>query len=113
MTMASGGNGRHIATENIGDATVPTTMHSDTFSFAMLILECITEEVLFSRIAGDAAILHTMTTKGQCPPQPGERDGKDRISDDLCKLMAGCWTVRPDQRPTTDQVYSFFLHHQI
>ena len=113
MTMTSGGGVRYIATEHIRDAIVPATTHSDTFSFAMLMLECITEEVPFSNLARDAAVLHARTTKAQCPPRPGEHDGKDRISDDLWKLMTGCWVVEPDKRPTMEQVYSFCLHHQI
>jgi len=112
MTMTSGGDVRYIATEHIGDAIVPATTHSDTFSFAMLILECITEEVPFSSLARDAAVLHARTTKGQCPPRPDGQDGKNQVSDDLWKLMMGCWAVRPDQRPTMEQVHSFFLHHQ-
>ena len=115
MDMTSGGDVRYIATEHIGDVgdvVVPATKHSDTFSFAMLILECITEEAPFSSLVRDAAVLHARTTKGQCPPRPDEQGGKNQVSDDLWKLMMGCWAVRPDQRPTMDQVHSFFLRDQ-
>ena len=111
-TMTSGGDVRYVATEHIGDVIVPGTTHSDTFSFALLILECITERMPFFSTARDAAVLHARITKGQCPPRPNGRDGKDGVSDDLWKLMTGCWAVKPDQRPTMEQVHSFFLHHQ-
>ena len=111
--MTSGGDVRYVATEYIGNTIAPATTDSDTFSFSMLMLECITEEVPFSSTARDAAVLHARSIKGQCPPRPGKHDGKDRISDDLWKLMAGCWAVEPDQMPTMEQVHSFFFRHQI
>jgi len=109
MTMTSGGAIRYIATEHLEDGIVPATAQSDTFSFAMLILECITEEMPFSGLARDAAVLHARTTKGQCPSRP---DGQNQISDELWELMVRCWAVRPDKRPTMEQVHSFFLDNQ-
>jgi len=109
-TMTSGGHVRYIALEHIEDNNVPATTYSDIYSFAMLILECITEEVPFSNLTRDAAVLHARTIKGQCPPRPDGQDRKNHVPDDLWELMMRCWAVRPDQRPTMEQVHSFFLH---
>ena len=108
--MSSGDTVRYSAPELIESNNVSATTHSDAYSFAMLILECITEEVPFSNLSRDAAVIHARISKRQCPPRPDGRDGKNRVSDDLWELMMRCWTVRPDQRPTMEQVHSFFLH---
>ena len=107
-TTSSGDAVRYSAPELIENSNGSPTTHSDTYSFAMLILECITEEVPFSNIARDATVLHARTVKGQHPSRP---DGQDRnhVSDGLWKLMVDCWAVRPDKRPTMERVHNFFL----
>jgi len=112
--MTSGGYVRYIAPEHIEDsnnvpATTHATTHSDTYSFAMLILECITEEVPFSNLTHDAAVLHARTIKMQCPLRPDGQDRKNHVSDGLWELMTRCWAVRPDQRPTMEQVHDFLF----
>ena len=113
--MTSGGYVRYIAPEHIEDFNAPATTHSDTYSFAMLILECITEEVPFSNLARDAAVLHARTSKGQCPPRPDEDyyRGDRRFPDGLWELVVRCWAAKSDQRPTMEQVHSYFLHHHV
>ena len=101
-----------MAPELIKDSSISATTHSDTYSFAMLILECITEEAPFSNLASDIKVLYAKTLKEQCPPRPDGQDGKSHIPDDLWELMMRCWVVKPDQRPTMEQVHSFFLHHR-
>ena len=76
----------------------------------MLILECITEKIPFSNLTHDAAVLHARITKGQCPLRPDGQDPKNHIPDELWELMMRCWAVKPDQRPTMEQVHGFFLH---
>jgi len=73
-------------------------------------LECITEEVPFSNLARDAAVIHARITKEQCPPRPDGEDPKHRVSDGLWDLMMRCWSAKPDQRPTMGYVHSFFLN---
>jgi len=101
---------RYSGPELIEDNNAPVTTHSDTYSFAMLILECITEEVPFSNLPRAAAVIHARISKRQCPPRPDGRDQKNRVSDGLWDLMMHCWSIKPDQRPTMEQVHSFFLH---
>ena len=108
----SGGCIRYIAPELIEDNDASATECSDTYSFAMLILECITEGAPFSNLASDVKVLYAKTLKGQCPSRPDGQDGKNYIPDDLWVFMMRCWAVEPGQRPTMEQVHSFFLHCQ-
>ena len=108
MSSKEGGSGdvvRYSAPELFHGDTVPTEA-SDTYSFAMLILECITEELPFSHLRRDAAVLYARISKKQNPPRP---DGPNRISDDLWDLMTRCWAAEPDERPTMEQVHGSFL----
>ena len=111
-TVSSADIVRYAAPELIENSNVLATTHSDTYSFAMLILECITEEVPFSNISRDAAVIHARISKKQCPPRPDGQDGKHRVSDELWDLMKRCWSVKPEQRPTMELVHRFFLDHQ-
>jgi len=96
-------------------SVVSPTANSDTYSFAMLILECITEEPPFSGITRDAAVVHVRVIKRQSPPRPGiqnSKDSKNCISDNLWNLMMRCWSEKPDSRPTMEQVHSFFADYK-
>ena len=108
--MSSGDFVRHSAPELIQDIHLAPTTHSDACSFGMLILECITEEPPFSSLTRDAAVIHARISRKQCPPRPAGQDPKNHVSDGLWELMMRCWAVKPDERPTMGEVYSFFLH---
>ncbi|KAF9651706.1 kinase-like protein [Thelephora ganbajun] len=107
-TVSSGDVVRYSAPELIENNNVFATTYSDTYSFAMLILECITEEKPFSNLSRDATVIHARISKRQCPPRP-DADRKDLFSDGLWDLMTRCWAVKPDQRPPMEQIHSFFL----
>ena len=109
-TMSSGDFVRYSATELIQDIDLPPTTYSDVCSFGMLILECITEERPFSNLTRDAAVIHARISRKQYPPRPAGQYPKNNISDDLWEFMMRCWAVKPDERPTMGEVYSFFLH---
>lgn len=108
-SVSSQGIVRYAAPEVIEHNNISATMHSDTYSFAMLILECITEEVPFSYITRDAAVIHARINKKQFPPRPDGQDGKYCVSNELWDLMKRCWSFKPDQRPTMEVVHQFFL----
>ncbi|KAF9783675.1 kinase-like domain-containing protein [Thelephora terrestris] len=97
---------RYAAPELIKHNDFSITKYSDTYSFALLILECITEVPPFSNIAGDAAVIHARISKEQCPSRP---EGQNIVSDELWDLMNRCWSIVPDQRPSMDHVHRFFL----
>ena len=107
-TVSSAEIVRYAAPELIENTDSSPTMESDTYSFAMLIVECITEDAPFSNITRDAAVIHARINKKQCPPRPdGPEEGK-YVSDGLWDLMNRCWSLKPDLRPTIEHVHSFF-----
>ena len=97
---------RYAAPELIKYNDGRVTRYSDTFSFAMLMLECITEAPPFSDIRDDFAVMHARIAKQQTPARP---DGKAHVPDDLWDLMNRCWSTEPDQRPSMEGVFLFFL----
>ena len=107
MTMSSGDIVRYAAPELADTIDAPPTTHSDTYSFAMLVLECITEKEPFSGLR-DATVAHARFVKKQCPPRPGKQGSKDYVSDELWLLMNECWSLEPHRRPTMEYVHSFF-----
>ena len=107
-TVSSAEIVRYAAPELIENADSSPTMESDTYSFAMLIVECITEDVPFSNITRDAAVIHARINKRQCPPRPEGLEVKKYVSDGLWELMNRCWSLKPDQRPSMEHVHSFF-----
>ena len=109
-TVSSGDAVRYAAPELIEDNSAPPTKSSDTFSFGMLILECITEEVPYSNLPRDAQVMHARTTKKQCPSRPDGKEPRNRVSDGLWELMMRCWSIDPSQRPGMEYVQNFFLN---
>ena len=103
-TGASGDAVRYSAIELIEGNNVSATKHSDTYSFAMLMLECITEEMPFSNLSRDAAVIHARIIKRQCPLRPSGENPRKYISDELWDHMMLCWSISPNQRPTMDKV---------
>ena len=85
------------------------TKSSDVYSFAMLILESFTEKIPFHDLSTDAAVIHARVDKKQCPSRPDGDSPKNRVSDNLWRLMKGCWSVKPNDRPTMENIHSFFL----
>ena len=100
---------RYAAPELIENSNLRATTNSDVYSFAMLIHECITERIPFFEHTRDAAVIHARIDKGQCPPRPDGEGLKNRVSDDLWGLMKRCWSIKPDDRPTMEQIHVFFL----
>jgi len=107
ITMSPGDIARYSAPELVTANNIPPTSFSDTYSFAMLIVECITGEPPFSDL-NDGAIIHARFTKGLSPPRPGGKYSGDGVSDDLWYIMARCWSVRPQDRPTMEEVCRSF-----
>jgi len=103
---------RYAAPELIERNHPSTTTNSDTFSFAMMVLECTTEEVPFYSIFRDAAVIHERLMKKENPPRPDGQDPNKRIdSDDLWNLVTCCWSREPEDRPTMAEVHSIFQLH--
>ena len=113
-TMSSGDAVRRSAIELLEGSGVLPTMNSDTYSFAMLILECITERAPYHDITRDATVVHVRLVKRHLPPRPGTQNLKDlrnNLSDDLWDLMVRCWSEGPSSRPTMEHVHSFLVRY--
>ena len=106
---ASGDIVRYGAPELIETYNACGTKASDAYSFAMLILECITEKKPFHHLTRDAAVVHVRIDKKVDPPRPHGQDPKKGVSDDLWSLMTRCWSREPNSRPTMEEVHSFLL----
>ena len=104
-TGMSGDVLRYTAIEFFNQGAVHSKA-SDTYSFAMLILECITENPPFSDLSNSLEILRARSGNRQNPPRP---DGPNNIPDDLWDLMERCWKERPEKRPTMKEVLGFFV----
>ena len=111
-TVSSGDTVRYGAPELIETYGTPPTMESDTYSFTLMVLECVTEERPFFHLERDAAVLHARITKRQLPPRPPKQDQKEPISDELWNLMTDCWNPVPKNRPTMEVVQKFFVGYQ-
>ena len=102
---------RYSAPELLENNNVSPTTYSDTYSFAMLMLECTTEVAPFSNLSSDAAVIHARITKRQYPTRPDGQNGQgNHVPEGLWKFMMRCWSVKPDHRPTMEQVHTFFLY---
>ena len=104
------GDVRYSAPELIENNNIYAAKCLDTYSFAMLILECITEEVPFPHLSHDAAVIHVRINRRQHPPRPDGRDPRNSVSNDLWDLMMRCWSFNANQRPKMAHVHSFFLN---
>ena len=102
---------RYAARELLENISARATTSSDVCSFAMLVLECITEEIPFPNLSRDAAVVHARISKRYNPPRPDGQSTKGYLSDGLWDLMTRCWSYQPDHRPAMGEVHSFFQLH--
>lgn len=98
---------RYLAPELIKDTNAPETAVSDTFSFGMLMLECITERMPFFNLISDPAVFHARIVQGRHPPRPDGQDQEGLVSDSLWDLMLCCWSIECERRPTMERVRRF------
>ena len=104
---ASKGAVRYLAPELIKDSNAPQTEDSDTFSFGMLMLECITKKRPFFDLSSDAAVIDARVVEGQYPPRSGGLGPEGRFPDRLWELTLCCWSIECERRPTMEWVHSF------
>lgn len=109
--IVSGDIARYAAPELLENTSTRATTSSDVCSFALLVLECITEEIPFSNLSRNAAVLDARINRRENPPRPDGRNTKRHISDDLWDLMTRSWSNQLDHRPVMEEVHSFFQLH--
>jgi len=111
-TLTSGGSARYVAPELIESNDASATMHSDTYSFGMLVLECVTRLPPYANLRRDAAVIHAIIYKRECPLRPETPEAKRWITDDVWELMMKCWSLLPASRPSMTEVHTFFLRNR-
>lgn len=109
-TLTSEGSARYVAPELIESNEASTTMLSDVYSFAMLVLECISQDKPFANLRRDAAVIHAVVNKKQHPGRPVGPMSEKWLSDALWEVMKKCWATTPATRPLMEQVCDFFEH---
>ena len=98
---------RYLAPELIKGTNALVMTGSDTFSFGMLMLECITEKAPFSDLTEDSAVFGARIAGVLHPPRPDGLDPKSCVPDLLWELMLRCWFTDCKGRPTMEQVHKF------
>lgn len=76
------------------------TVASDTYSFAMAILELLTGKHPFSNRKRDASVIHDVVLLKKMPTKPEEV----QLTDNLWELMQDCWHSEAADRPTMAEV---------
>ncbi|TCD67662.1 hypothetical protein EIP91_012172 [Steccherinum ochraceum] len=102
--LTSTGSARWLAPELIMTETAPFTLACDTYSFAMTILECLTNQSPFASLKRDAQVIHRLMTDRLPPERPQTEDSVKWISDELWVLMIECWSYQPEDRPLMQDV---------
>lgn len=102
-SYAPGGAVRYLAPELIKDSNALATTGSDTFSFGILMLECIVEKTPLFNLSS----FYARITGVRYPTRPDGPDPKSCVSDLLWEFMLRCWSAECDDRPTMEQVHNF------
>lgn len=99
-TLTASGSMRWLAPELIEGSIMSPTFHTDTYSFAMAILELLTEQHPYSHRKRDASAIHDIVVLRKMPPRPLGI----WLTDDLWVLMQQCWSGNADARPSMSVV---------
>lgn len=104
-----GGSERWMAPEIITAELLKVTAASDTYSFAMTLLEISTGEPPFVEIGNRYHIISKVPT-GLRPQRPNSMFGLSTAqSDRLWSLLEDAWCGDPSQRASLEKVESSFL----
>lgn len=102
--LTNNGSARWLAPELIITENAPFTLACDTYSFAMTLLECFTEEIPFSNLKRDAQVIHRLITEKVHPERPQSEQAQKWVTDDVWTLMVKCWNFEPVGRPPMQEV---------
>lgn len=100
-TLQSSGSARWLAPEIIEGET--PSKQSDTYSFAMTILELITEKRPLIEFRTDMAVIRAMAKAPIKPKRPTGPTVERWLTDELWALMGRCWGSS-ETRPTMEEV---------
>jgi len=102
--VQDGGSTRYMAPELMqGDQ--PKTNLSDTYAYAMLMIEVFSGSPPFPTLRYDATLV-TAVISGQRPPCPFDLAGEEKDRNErLWRLMQVCWHTKPQYRPVMSDVH--------
>jgi len=98
LTSAAG-SARWLAPELIEGVIASPTFAADVYSFAMAVLELLTNKHPFANLKRDAAVIHNIVVLKLMPVRPQLPEVKRWLSDQLWELMCRCWSPDAPARP--------------
>lgn len=101
-TLTTGGSARWLAPELIEGKS--PSKEADTYSFAMAVLELVTEKHPFADCKRDAQVIHNILFLKKTPTRP--QGDNSWLSDELWVLMQRCWGKDSSSRPSMVEVSS-------
>jgi serine/threonine protein kinase len=103
VTLTAAGSARWLAPELIDGAVSSPTFETDTYSFAMAILELLTGKYPFADRKRDASVIHDVVVRKLTPARP---QGCAALSEGLWQLLMTCWHNTAAIRPSMANVVS-------
>ncbi|KAG6827644.1 hypothetical protein H0H92_011010 [Tricholoma furcatifolium] len=87
-----------------GDETFPLTLKADSFSFASLIYEVLSNDVPYSYLRNESAVILEVIVRNKAPKRPMN---VKLITDALWDFMNTCWSRNPNDRPSMEDIHRF------
>jgi len=104
MDSTGSNSARWLAPELMDGPKFIPTFATDTYSFAMTMLELFTLEHPFADQKSYISVIHRVVIRKQIPTRPQLPDVKRWLTDDLWELMRECWSRDPLTRPLMNAV---------
>jgi len=100
-TSTQGGTTRWMSPERFGLKKIRPTKPSDCYALGMVIYEVLSGQVPFYRYGDAGVVVRVLQGK-----RPGRPRGAERkwFTDDVRRVLEGCWEHKPDDRPSVESV---------
>jgi serine/threonine protein kinase len=102
-TLTAAGSARWLAPELIEGSVSSQTFASDTYSFAMALLELYTGKHPFAERKREASVIQDIVVHKKTPQRPRD-EAVVTLTDGIWGLMERCWQRDVSLRPHMEQV---------
>lgn len=102
-TLTEGGSARWLAPELI-EGRAARGKEADVYSFAMAVLELLSEKHPYPECKLDAQVIHRIVVQNVPPERPKNKAAEVWLSDDLWNLLQHCWHKDATGRPSMKEV---------